>query len=54
MWTKVEILYTKTKGPIPPSSLDKDFGKSTKSSLQTGAISNDIVYLQFVVLLFKS
>jgi len=44
-YTKVEILYTKTRGPNPPRSLESYFGNITKSSLQIGAISIEIVYL---------
>jgi hypothetical protein len=45
MFTKVEILYTKTIGPMPPSSLERAFGNTTRSSLQIGAISIENVYL---------
>ena len=41
----LDILYTKTIGPIPPYSLERFFGRITKSSRQIGANSTINVYL---------
>jgi len=43
--TAVVILYTKIKGPMPPSCFCNLGCRITKSSLQTGANSRKLVYL---------
>ena len=41
----LEILYTKTIGPTPPSLFERDLGRIQRSSLQRGANSTMKVYL---------